>query len=126
MMEPIIAAINAHAPALLQLGNPPRVYPAGDAPAVNEPSYALPYLTWQTVSGLPNWNMDTAPTDDEWIVQVSVYAGVFSDSKNAAIAVRDAVEKYPGGYIHAWRGERRDEATRLYGYTFDVAFAVER
>lgn len=126
MTKPIIAAVEAHAPALALLGNPPRLYPAGDAPGVDDTDYALPYVTWQTVSGVPVYNMDTTPRVDEWIVQVNVWGDTFDSTDKAAIAMRDAVEQYHGGYINSWRGEQIDKDTRLYGYSFDAAFAVER
>ena len=126
MTKPIIAAVEAHGPALTLLGNPPRLYPKGDAPGVDEAGYALPYATWQTVSGVPLHNMDTVPTNDDWIVQIDVWGDTFDSTDQTAIALRDAIEQYPGGYINSWRGEQIDKDTRLYGYSFDAAFAVER
>lgn len=124
MIPPIVKAIEQHADAAALLGD--RVYPAGDAPAIGEHNFQTPYATWQTIYGVPGYCLGRHPDGDEWIVQVYVWSEKFSRTDEAVNAIRDAIDAYPGAYISAWRGEVRDEKTRLYGYLFEAAFAVDR
>ncbi len=56
--------------ALLESDGILRVWKFGSAP--DEPQ--APYVTWQTISGDSNSNLDSHPVSDNAIIQIDVYA----------------------------------------------------
>lgn len=121
MYPPIFELCAADSAVTALLGSPlPRLYPAGEAPQ----GATLPYCAWQTITGLPENNLDCAPDVDTWSVQIDAYADTLTDARNAAKAIRDALE--PAAYVTSWRGESRDPDTRHYRFSFDVDFIVKR
>lgn len=64
MYPPVAATLIASAAAKALIGsNPVRVYAAGEAP---QPP-TLPYVTWQTISGIPENYLGAAPDMDGYI-----------------------------------------------------------
>ena len=100
--------------------DPTRLYPAGEAPA----GVTAPYAVWRVISGSPGNTLGHTPDLDAWTVQAEVFAATASAARAAARALRDAVE--PVAHIVAWRGESRDVDTRLYRYSFDMDWLVNR
>ena len=94
--------------------NPTRFYPFGEAPQ----GTALPYAVFQVVTGSPENYVDCAPDIDTWSIQIDVYDDTVSGCRDAAEALRDAIE--PVAHIVGWRGEERDSETRRYRFSFDV------
>jgi hypothetical protein len=121
-MFPPIYAVCSIVPAVTALigTSPVRLYPFGDAPQ----NVALPYATWQVVTGSPANYIDSAPDVDRFGVQVDCWAGTVSAARSVAMALRDAIE--PHAHIVAWRGEERDRETLHYRYSFDVDWFVSR
>lgn len=83
-----------------------------------------PYCVWQVIGGNPENFLAGVPDADSWSVQVDVYATTASDAREAATALRDAIE--PHAYVTSWRGEERDSTTKAYRCSFDVDFITER
>lgn len=121
MYPPIFQLCTASAAVTALLGTgPTRLFPAGEAPQ----GVALPYAAWQTITGLPENNLDCRPDADTWSVQIDVYAKTLTAARAAAAAIRDAIE--PSAYVTSWRGESRDPDTNNYRYSFDVDVIVTR
>lgn len=121
MYPPIFATCAANATVQARLGaSPCRLYPAGEAPI----GVTTPYAVWTSIGGLPENNLSTTPDIDQWSLQVDVYADDLTDARNAAEALRDAIE--PNAHITSWSGESRDPETRRYRFSFDVDWYVNR
>ena len=121
-MYPPIFQVCAADPAVGALlgASPLRLWPFGEPPQ-NTP---LPYAVWQTVSGQPENYLGQRPDVDSWSLQVDVYAATATAARNAAKALRDAIE--PAAHITRWGGESRDRETNHYRYSFDADFIVPR
>lgn len=121
MLPPIYPLCAASAEVALKLGpSADRLYPAGEAPQ----DVVKPYATYQTIAGSPENYLSGRPDVDDYVVQLDVWAEVMSDALDTAKAIRDALEL--DAYVVAWRGTARDTETKLYRYSFDVAFVTPR
>lgn len=100
--------------------NPTRLYPFGEAPQ----NVGKPYAVWQTISGSPENYISTLPDMDSYSIQVDVYAANATAARNAAKAIRDAVEPY--AHVTFWGGESRDPDTNNYRVNFTVDWWVPR
>lgn len=96
------------------LGASPRFSPAGDC---DDPQ--PPYATWQVIGGVPSNSLGDAPDTDQYTIQIDVYATTLTASRDAAKALRDALE--PHGYVVAYRGETKDPTTKLKKVSFDMS-----
>ncbi|HCA25256.1 MAG TPA: hypothetical protein DEP32_13915 [Pseudomonas sp.] len=114
----VIAAVPA-VTALLGTG-PVRFWPFGEG----EEDAPRPYAVWQTITGNAENYLDQVPDSDAYTLQVDVYADSAASVRDAARALRDAIE--PHAHIVAWRGESREPDTKLYRYSFDVSWLVTR
>jgi len=125
MYPPLFSTLFASTSVKAIFGSAPlRVYPFGDAPAKGSAGYALPYAVFQTVGGSPENYLNQAPDLDNWRPQMDVYAASLTLARNAAEAVRDALE--PVAYIVSWNGEFRDSETQLFRISFDLSFQTPR
>lgn len=107
---------------MAELGSDPcRLYLFGEATTLTPEK---PYAVWQIVGGDPFNYINQVPDIDGYAVQVDVYADTVSDARNAAEALRDAIE--PVAHITSWRGEMRDPTTKDYRYSFDVDWLTPR
>ena len=123
MIPPLFVICSNNQTVTSILGDDPvRIFPFGIASDDTE----RPYAVWQTVSGLPENYLTDIPDIDRYTVQVDVYAETGSESEEASMAIRDAVETHADSYISAWRGETKDPETGLFRYMFDVSFFVKR
>jgi len=121
MYPPIFSTCAGDASVQFYLGvAPTRLYPFGNAPE----GVTKPYAVWQVVSGAPENYIDKVPDIDSWTLQVDVYATTASEGRDAAEALRDAIEPY--AHIVAWRGESRDPDTKNYRFSFDVDWLEKR
>ncbi|WP_394243898.1 DUF3168 domain-containing protein [Halopseudomonas laoshanensis] len=121
MYAPIFAVVSqAPAAAALLGNNPVRFWPFGEA----EEDAVLPYAVWQPVGGGPENYIDSLPDADSHTLQVDVYAASEASARAVARALRDAIE--PHAHIVSWRGESREQDTRLYRFSFDVDWLVPR
>ena len=121
MFPDIFRIASANAGVKSQLGSSPvRLYPAGRAPQ----GVVYPYAVWQTISGAPQNYLAQVPTVDLFSVQVDVYATTVTDARNAAKALRDAIE--PCAHIVGWRGEMTDPDTGSIRVSFSADFWTDR
>jgi hypothetical protein len=121
MYPPIFKVVSQAPAAAALLGNSPvRFWPFGEA----EENAALPYAVWQTIAGSPENYLGDLPDMDGYTLQVDVYGSSISTVQSAARAIRDALE--PHAHIVAWRGESREQDTKLYRISFDVDWLVQR
>lgn len=79
---------------------------------------------WQIISGVPENYIGNIPDADSWTLQIDVYAETASHARDAALALRNAIE--PVAYVTAWRGEAVDTETRNYRCSFDVDWIDNR
>lgn len=127
MIPPIFQLVVQSAAATSLLGtNPTRFWPFAEAPrdANGVPSGGAPYALWQTAYGSPFNSLSCTPSEDQWGVQVDVYATTAESARAVAAAIRDAVEG--DAYIVSWNGESKDEPTGLFRIGFTVEFITER
>ena len=61
---------------------------------------------------------------DSYSIQVDVYAATATLARNAAGAIRDAVE--PVAHVTSWGGESRDPDTNNYRVNFTIDWWVPR
>jgi hypothetical protein len=121
MFPPIFTTCSASPVVTAVLGSSPtRIYPFGEAPQ----NVAKPYAVWQTLSGSPENYLGRLPDIDLYIMQIDVYAATVTLAREAAEAIRDAVE--PVAHVTSWNGEFRDSETNNYRVSFTVDWWVER
>jgi len=121
MYPPIFAVCFAAAAVKVALGSAPlRLYLFGEAPQ----GVARPYAVWQTVGGAPENYLGQAPDLDSYTLQVDVYADTATGARDAAKALRDAIE--PHAHIVRWGGESKDPDTDASRLSFDVDWLTPR
>jgi hypothetical protein len=118
-----IVSSDALVQSILKSGDIVRFYLFGRAP--QNPIY--PYAVWRVIGGAPENYLSGLPDIDSSSVQIDVYAspeqGVSTVSE-AAIAIRDAIEKHC--YVTSWRGESIDTNTNNLNISFDTEWHVDR
>jgi hypothetical protein len=124
-----IAASDNSVKALLgpgTAGNPVRFWAFGEAPrdAQGNPAGGTPYAVWQIITGSAENYIDKIPDIDSHSIQIDCYSNSFSNSRDVAKALRDAME--PHAYVTAWNGEFRDQPTGLYRVSFTMEFLTPR
>jgi hypothetical protein len=123
MYPPIFSIVSSDAGVRSVLGaNPVRVFPFGEAPD----RVGTPYAVWQIVAGQPENYVTNAPDADSFVVQVDVYGKTPREVREAAEALRDALEDDSRANIFAWRGELKLPEMPRFRYSFDVEFLTER
>lgn len=121
MYPPIYTVCAAVAAVKAVLGTgPTRLYPFGDAPQ----DVALPYAVWSVIGGNPENLLGEVPDVDRFLLQVDVYAETVTEAREAAEALRDAIETE--AYVVSWSGESTDPETRRKRYSFDAEWHVQR
>lgn len=121
MDVPFYQVCKADPTVLALLGSPePRIYPFGTSPQDG----TKPYAVYQWVGGTPFNMLNCRPDADQISLQVDVYAPRQSDSTAIAKAIRYAVEG--NCYVTSYRGNLRDEKTKLYRTSFDLDWLVNR
>lgn len=128
MNPPFFQIVNVPAVQAIFGAKPLRVWTFGEAPEKE----TRPYAVFQTIAGTPENYINQVPDVDSWTVQVDVYSEAVEGKQADAIALvtngarvlRDALE--PVAHITSWRGCSREAGTRLYRYSFDVAFVTDR
>lgn len=98
----------------------PRIYPFGEAPQLP----VKPYAVYQWIGGSPFNMLNCRPDADRASLQVDVYGLTTQSTTTAAKAIRNAIEL--DSYVVGYRGDTRDEETKLYRTSFDVDWLVNR
>lgn len=125
MIPPIFPAISASGDVKALIGsNPVRFWSFDRAPRKSEQFYALPYCTWQLISGLPENNLDSPACMDAATTQVDVWATTAAEVRSVASACRSALESV--AYITRLGGEEKETDTGLYRISFDVEWIINR
>jgi hypothetical protein len=101
-------------------GTSPRIYPFGQAPQ----DVVKPYVVYQWVGGSPYNMLNCRPDADQASLQVDVYGLTTQSTTTVAKAIRFAIEL--DSYITSYRGDMREEDTKLYRTSFDVDWIVNR
>lgn len=101
-------------------GVSPRIYPFGEAPQ----QVAKPYVVYQWIGGDPFNMLNCRPDADRASLQVDVYGVNVRSTTAVAKAIRYAIELR--AYVTGYRGDLRDEETKLYRTSFDVDWLVNR
>jgi len=87
-----------------------------------KPTY--PYATFQNYAGSPQMFLGTLPDVDTFSLQIDIFSLSSSESRNIALAIRDAIE--PHSYITRWGDQVLDDETKSFRYSFDVDWMVLR
>lgn len=125
MIPPIFPAINASSDVKALIGaSPVRFWSFDSAPRKGEQFYALPYCTWQLVSGLPENNLDSPACMDAATTQIDVWAATIASARDVANKCRTALESV--AYVTRWGGEEKETETGLYRISFDVEWIIKR
>jgi len=105
----------------LALGSVPcRFYPFGEVrEGINKP-----YATWTQITGTPENYLGKTPDYDTYLLQVDVFGLTAASARDAARALRDAIE--PVAYITSWDGESKEDDTDLYRIIFSVEWQEPR
>lgn len=98
----------------------PRIFPFGQAPQ----DVVKPYVIYQWIGGEPFNMLNCRPDADRSSLQVDVYGLTTQSTTMVAKAIRNAIEL--DSYIVGYRGDMRDEETKLYRTSFDVDWLVHR
>lgn len=105
---------------LLWLGDPPRIFPFGEAMQ----GTPAPYVVWSEIGGRPQNCLAGRPDIDDYRLQIDVYG---DDAANVR-AIRDviihAVEL--DCHVTGFNGEFRDRDTREYRSSFNLNWFVNR
>jgi len=121
MFAPIFEVCAADSAVTTLLGAAPtRLYPFGEAPQ----DTIKPYVVWQMITGSPENYLAGRPDVDGFTLQVDAYAPTGSQVRAIAEAIRNAIELKAN--IVRWGGESKDPATKIYRYSFDVDWFVQR
>lgn len=97
-----------------------RLYPFNLAPK----DAALPYVTWQNVSGLPQNYLADNPDADSFGIQINVWGVTTGEVMDVTQAIRNAIQEVC--YIVRWGNQARDAQTLAFGYDFDVDWLTYR
>jgi len=106
--------------ALLESDGILRVCKFGSAP--DEPQ--APYVTWQTISGDSNSNLDSRPVSDNAIIQIDVYATDEDVVDQVAKAIRFAIEL--DCYVVRYGEADKEPVRGMPHYSFEVSWIVMR
>lgn len=111
MFPPVFEICASSSDVQTNLGSPiTRLYAFGYSP--DSPTY--PYAVWQTITGSPENYLGQVPDIDQWTVQIDIYARTVLDARNAAQAVRDAIETQC--HVTSLDDGGRDPDTLAYRY----------
>lgn len=120
MIPPVYQTCTASAAVTAILGSDPaRLYQDQAEQGVNSP-----FSVWTLIGGLPENYIDRVPDLDSFSIQFDCYAKTQAEVEALARALRDVIE--PVAHIVAWRGTTQEQGTRLYRYSFDVEWMVQR
>ncbi|MDC3857444.1 tail completion protein gp17, partial [Pseudomonas aeruginosa] len=64
------------------------------------------------------------PDADGFTIQVDIFSATAAEARDAAKAIRDAIEL--SAYVVRWGGESVDPDTKTYRISFDVDWIVQR
>ncbi len=126
MFPPIFVVCAADPGVASVLGTPPatRLFLFGQAEDEQGQPPAYPYAVWQLISGAPENYLSGRPDIDGFSLQVDVYSNTASSTREAAKAIRDAIELKAN--VTRWGGESRDPETGAYRVSFDVDWLTPR
>ena len=102
--------------------NPMRLYAFGEAPQ----NVQKPYVVWQTITGSPNNSLADLPEDDEYAIQINVWADTKASATAVAKAISDAIDASAQAYVSSWNGESKDATTGNFGFSFSADFIEQR
>jgi len=106
--------------SLLESNGILRVWRFGKAPEQPE----APYVTWQTITGGSNNNLDSRPDSDSVIIQIDIYATDDDVVDQVAKALRFAIEL--DCYVVRYGESDEDSVTGMPHLSFDVSWIVNR
>lgn len=125
MIIPLFPLIVASPACTAILGtSPTRFYPFGIAPQPGDPEYAVPYVTHQIITGLPENYIGDRPDIDSVTVQMDLWCADPLQIDPLTAALRDALESH--GHITRYGSTEREGETKLYRFTFDFDYWLPR
>jgi hypothetical protein len=83
-----------------------------------------PFVVYSEISGYPENNLSDRPDHEVSNIQVDIYADNALSVRNIASAIETAIEL--DAYVVGYNGESRDEDTKLFRFSFDVDWILNR
>ena len=120
MLVPIYSLIKDDSGVQGVFGDPPRVYPFGQAPQKTP----LPYAVWQTVTGNPQNYLRSRSDMDMTVVQLDVYAKTADGAIESAGLLRNLLED--SCYVTSYRDMPPDPETKNYRFMLTLEFGLPR
>lgn len=120
MFPPVFQTLKASADVMNIVGNPPRIWPHGEAKqeAIND--RPVGYVTWFLVSGVPENNLSENSPIGRQSVQVDCWHSTAQGIEALGDAVRAALE--PVVHVTNYQGFPRDAETRRFRVSIDADF----
>jgi hypothetical protein len=118
MLPPIFRILQSDARVAEIVGA--HIYRRGVAP----PRQGQPYVTWFSVSSIPENTLSETPSKDRFTIQIDVWHGTDKGSEVLATAVRDALEPHCHQTGQPFDG--RDPDTKLWRIALEFDFFVDR
>ncbi len=125
MIPPIFQTVSSAAGVTALIGaSPTRCYPFDLAPQPGTDFYAVPYVVWQIVTGVPENYLSNPPDIDRYTIQFDIYGRTSAEVRAVTDVIRDAIEQK--AHIVRWGDESIDRDTGLARYSFDADWHVSR
>uniref|UniRef100_UPI00129CD18F tail completion protein gp17 n=1 Tax=Pseudomonas aeruginosa TaxID=287 RepID=UPI00129CD18F len=86
--------------------------------------FSTPLNAKSPISGSPENYLWGRPDADGFTIQVDIFSATAAEARDAAKAIRDAIEL--SAYVVRWGGESVDPDTKTYRVSFDVDWIVQR
>lgn len=118
MLPPIYSTLTAASAVTAIVGD--RIYPHGEAPQ----GALHPYVTWQTISGVPQITLSDAPDIDQISIQIDCWHRSSTGIVQLASAVRQAIEVQAHVTNAVMSGREPD--TRLYRAMIELDYWLDR
>lgn len=118
MFPPVYRTLIADSTVLGIVGN--RIYSHGEAPQ----DTSKPYVTWESVSGVPEICLSGLPDIDRWQLVFNCFSSTGPGVIALANAVRNVIETV--GYVTNVPFDGRDEETRLFWIAIEMDWLFVR
>lgn len=113
MVPAIFSVMNGSEAVRAQLGSPVRF-----VRGIAKEGTVHPYANWDVVGGSPLEQLSDTPPADGWRIRITVWGETLTQANNAAMAIRDEIEKR--GSIESFNPDPDDDGTGTFGISFDA------
>lgn len=118
MLPNVYATLRLNSAVVTTVAN--RIYRHGSAPQ----NVVKPYVTWFTVSGMPENNLSDSPFSDMDSIQIDCWHETDTGVEQLALAVRNALDN--AKIVNRLIFNGRENETRLYRIGLEADFITSR